>query len=402
MMDEKRFEQEYREMKRQAAPDLWARIEGNLADHPEREEQAQQEAHLGQTAEVQEFPRKRKGRRPVYGMAAAAAAVLVLVVAGPQLRRGGSSMSAAPMVGAAQADGEMEMAQAGAAETWAAAAEAGADAAQSGNDAGVSAAAPGSTAAAPAPSGSTSGMAGAGADTGADTTAKSAASTPPGANEKASGAMVTAGTPPETASDVTDVPQVTAIQPALWQPLSVPENAVTVAEDSQYFSEGILGDTELLCGATVTSASLEQDASGRAVKVVYELTLDKIYYSEDYTAGITKLTVKSPIIETDGDEAYVLYQLKPETTYLLPLKTQDGGWELLYPFAPQIQVTGDGAYVFHSGYASLVTEDTSVMAGDPEGTNDYYYDRMLLREDDNFLSDFVSLVTDQVQGRKTE
>ena len=63
-------------------------------------------------------------------------------------------------------------------------------------------------------------------------------------------------------------------------------------------------------------------------------------------------------------------------------------------------MTGDGAYLFHSGYASLVTEDTSVVIGIQEGENDYYYDRMLLREDGNFLSDFVSLVEHQTQGRK--
>lgn len=37
-MDEKQFEQDYRNWKRQAAPDLWERIEGRLKDYPEREE----------------------------------------------------------------------------------------------------------------------------------------------------------------------------------------------------------------------------------------------------------------------------------------------------------------------------------------------------------------------------
>ena len=36
MMDEKQLELEYRNMKRQAAPDLWDRIEKNLKEHPER------------------------------------------------------------------------------------------------------------------------------------------------------------------------------------------------------------------------------------------------------------------------------------------------------------------------------------------------------------------------------
>lgn len=330
MMDEKRLEQEYRELKHQAAPDLWARIEGNLKDHPER---------VGENREaevIQKIPEKKERKMPVYGMAAAAAAILVLVAAVPQMNRIGSSKSAAPMMNQATEDRDMEAAP-------------------------MESAMPETQAMALAP--------------------------------EAAG---------ETEFLPDGVLRYDQLQMTAWKPLQVPEQAVTVPEDSQYFSEGILGDTELLCGATVISAELETDDSGSAVKVVYKLELDQVYYAEDYTAGMDLITVKSPIIRTDGDEAYVLYQLLPEGTYLLPLKKQDGDWELLYPFAPQIQVTGDGAYLFHSGYASLVTEDTSVVIGSQEGENDYYYDRMLLREDDNFLSDFVSLVEHQTQGRKKE
>ena len=142
----------------------------------------------------------------------------------------------------------------------------------------------------------------------------------------------------------------------------------------------------------MTKVSLEEDSSGRAIKVVYEMTLDQVYYAEDYITGIERITVKSPIVKTDGDQAYILYQLQPGGTYLLPLIKQDGEWELLYPFAPQIQVTGDGAYLFHSGYASLVNDTTDVVIGSQEGENDYYYDRMVLRNDEDFLSQLVSLV----------
>ena len=148
-----------------------------------------------------------------------------------------------------------------------------------------------------------------------------------------------------------------------------------------YFSEDILRDAGLLCGGTVNKVSLEQDESGKAVKVVYEITLDQVYFAEDYMTGTETITVKSPIVRTDGDEVYILYQLQPG---------QD--WELLYPFAPQIQVTGDGAYLFHTGYASLVNEDTFVVIGSPEGRNDYFYDRMVLRNDENFLSELLALI----------
>lgn len=182
------------------------------------------------------------------------------------------------------------------------------------------------------------------------------------------------------------------LQLASYQPVALPGNAVTVAEDSQYFSEDILRDAELLCGARVTGVSLEQDATGKAVKVVYEMAMEQVYYAEDYVTGMETVTVKSPIIKTDGDEMYILYQLQPGGTYLLPLYKPGQDWELLYPFAPQIQVTGDGAYLFHTGYTSLMTEDTSLVIGRPEGDNDYFYDRMVLRRDENFLSDLLKLV----------
>lgn len=360
MMDEKRLEQKYRELKHQAAPDLWARIEGNLKDHPERAGKAQH------AETIREFPQRKRGKTPVYGMAAAAAAILVLVAAVPQLDRIGGGKSAAPMMNQAAADSDMEAAPMDMA--------------------------PENTAQGDAAIPETQEMALSSEVTAAENSAENSAGNSAG-KAKAAGA----------AKDLPDgVLSYGQLQLTSWQPLQVPEQAVTVPEDSQYFSEGILGDTELLCGATVISAELETDHSGKAVKVVYELELDQVYYAEDYTAGMDRFTVKSPIIKTDGDEAYVLYQLLPEGTYLLPLKKQDGDWELLYPFAPQIQVTGEGAYLFHSGYVSLVTEDTSVVIGSQEGANDYYYDRMLLREDDNFLSDFVSLVEHQAQGRKKE
>lgn len=189
-----------------------------------------------------------------------------------------------------------------------------------------------------------------------------------------------------------------------YQPLKVPDQAVTVPEDTQYFSEAILGDTELLCGGRVVKAELEEDVSGRAVKVVYEIEIDKIYYAEDYMTNIKTITVKSPIVKTEGDEAYILYQLQKDGVYLLPLKTEEGHWELLYPFAPQVQIVEEGAYLFHSGYVNLVNNNTSVVAGEQEGMNDYYYDRMRLRNDDEFIYEFISLVEEMRNkgGEKNE
>lgn len=204
-----------------------------------------------------------------------------------------------------------------------------------------------------------------------------------------------------------------------YQSLAVPSDALTVPADARYFSEAVLGDTELLCSGTVEEVSLNYDGEGRAVQVVYRLDLQTIYYAQDYISSQESITVTSPLVAAErepmalaeeggdssglsaasakGNEVYLLYQLQKEGTYLLPLKSQNGSWELVYPFAPQIQVTEQGDYLFHSGYTSLVNLDTQVVPGIPMGSNDYFYDRMLLREDEEFPLELVSLIKKQAK-----
>lgn len=343
-MDEKRLEQEYRKIKQQATPDLWSRIEAGLKDHPERitaEASLQKEGQICTPADMDQEAKAPLGltrsMSRIYKIAAAAAAMLVLVVALPVLngKKDGKPISE-------DLKGDMEYAAAAAETVF-----------------------------------------------GDEEAALETAADAGGGAEPMDGYSQEEAVPEEMPEGVTDYRQ---LQLAAYQPVPVPEDALTVPEDSQYFSEAILKDAELLCGGTVTKVSLEEDVSGRANKVVYEMTLDQVYYAEDYTAGMEQITVKSPIVKTDGDEVYILYQLQPGGTYLLPLVKQEGGWELLYPFAPQIQVTRDGAYLFHSGYVSLVNDTTEVVIGSREGENDYYYDRMVLRNDEDFLSELMSLV----------
>lgn len=406
-MDEKKLEQEYKKLKQQDAPDLWSRIELNLAEHPEREENAESEAkpNVAEKVEPEAQPKVAANPEPeaaqkirriprwknYYGVAAAAAVIVVSLAVNRQMD--GRSKSMDMMIA------ETTMAGASMEETMAEAPEN----AEAWDDAGMMMGAAEAEAAEAEAAGAEA--AGAEAAPVPEMEPEERALMGGGSNGSADGSAngSFAGVTPFDAkmeSAVSGVVYYDNLQLAAYQPVAVPENAVTVPEDTEYFSEAILGDTGLLCGGTVKSVELEYNESGKAVKVVYEVTLDKVYYSEDYTAGMDTLTVKSPIVETEGDEAYVLYQLQEGGTYLLPLEKRDGVWELLYPFAPQIQVTGDGAYLFHSGYASLVSGDTSVVVGNQESANDYYYDRMLLRKDDNFLSDFISLVEREAQGRK--
>lgn len=332
-MDEKQFEQDYRNWKRQAAPDLWDRIDGKLKNYPERE------PGCAVKADGKSGMKNFSGRRWIYPLAAGFAAMLCLAMAVPGLYQKRSVLSR----GEAGFGEETSAAQF---QETTAAAQLQETMAAAGSD--VMAAGEGEIMAA------------------------------------GGGEAITAE---ESEGDAWDRDAVLTMAR-----LTVPEDALVASFDSAYFSQAILSDTELLCTGTVEDASLEYDSQGRAVRVAYQLSLKQIHFAQDYLTKTDQITVKSPIVKAEGDEAWLLYQMEPQKTYLLPLKKQEGNWELLYPFAPQIQLTDTQGWLFHSGYSSLINEDTQVVAGEKEGENDYYYDRMLLREDDRFLSDFLELI----------
>lgn len=181
--------------------------------------------------------------------------------------------------------------------------------------------------------------------------------------------------------------------------LKTAEKFIAVPEDLRYFSEEVLGDTELLFAGSVTDIFFECDSQGRADKIVYQMNLEQVYYAQDYLSGGSVILVKSPVVETQGDEMHSLYQLQKNCSYLLPLCQKEGNWELVYPFAPQIQMMPDGAYLFHTGYISLINEETQTAIQSQEGLNDYFYDRMRLRRDDEFLSELIHLVKRKVQEK---
>lgn len=373
-----RLEQEYRNLKRQAAPDLWSRIEERLEEHPERGvirgeqglEEEYQEQGLSLKKRHQKEKRNRKAAglykgtgisppRVVFGAAASAAAIFLFMAAGSwyddlwSLVRKEEIFGEGPEMMGGEA-GMAEETTAFVRETHLAAEEIDGENHQiSGETAPQETACPGPSA--------------------------HAGGNPPGGEGK-------------KAEGVPGVLLYSQLELADYQSLSLPAQAVTVSEDVMYFSEEILEDTELLCQGTVTSVSLEPDDSGCPAFLVYEIHVDSVCYSETYTTGLTYVQVKSPIVGAVGGDNQILYQMQADASYVLPLKSADGGWELLFPYAPQIQVTPSGWYLFHSGYGSLADNSAFVVVGQQEGDNDFYYDRMLLREDSDFLSDLISLV----------
>ena len=64
-----------------------------------------------------------------------------------------------------------------------------------------------------------------------------------------------------------------------YESLSLPTGAVTVSEDSAYFSEALLRDTQLLCLGTVASVTLETNENQQTAFLVYDVVVDSVNYS---------------------------------------------------------------------------------------------------------------------------
>lgn len=170
-----------------------------------------------------------------------------------------------------------------------------------------------------------------------------------------------------------------------------------VPEDQRYFTEEVLKDTGLLAEAFVDSVSYEKDDQGRLSRAVYEIRVQRVLYSEDYVSEGQRLLVESPLVGSGGE---VLYEMKEGGTYILPLKTGERACGLVFPYGPQIEVTKDQGYVFHNGFRSLVNEETSVVLMGKSAQEDYYYDRMVFRDDTVFLSNLTQLVESKRKDRR--
>lgn len=181
------------------------------------------------------------------------------------------------------------------------------------------------------------------------------------------------------------------------QPVKLP--TVTVAESPQtrYFTMDSFADTELLVQATVQSINFIYNGNQEAHSVIYTVLTDNVFYSEgDYPAmvrysdGTEMLTVISPIIQADD---VWMYPLQVNRTYLLPLTVTDtGAINLVFPYAPQIELSLDGFCVFHSGWQALVNDNTGYLLVDCVHPDDYFYDRMLIRPADGLAKDLIRII----------
>ncbi|RGY96840.1 hypothetical protein [Clostridium sp. AM58-1XD] len=328
----------YRDLQLQEAPDLWERIEGGLKTEETR--------HENQRAAV--FANGRKRQRMYQIGAGLAAACCLLFVAGSLFtgREGAADMAAAGTT------------------AW--------SAAEAGTEAAAETAAEAHKEAVPA-----------------DTAEKMPKE---------------AGVPYETAampeyedhaeiSDLTGLPGIIRYESLALAGTVVPvpdSEAVYEPADSYYFTEDSLREASLLSQAEVTEISYEKDSAGRIQNVVYEMNVDRVLYSEDYVSEGQSIRVKSPLVGSTAENS-MLYELKEGGTYILPLKAEGTEWWLAFPYAPQIEVTEDTRYLFHNGWKSLVDDRTSVVVMTAKKQGDCYYDRMVLRDDSEFLSNLAEL-----------
>lgn len=181
------------------------------------------------------------------------------------------------------------------------------------------------------------------------------------------------------------------------KPVSLPTVTVAQSPQTRYFTMDTFTDTELLVQATVQSINFIFNDSKEATSVVYTILTDNVYFSEGdypsmgrYSDGTELLTVTSPIIKADD---VWMYPLKVNRTYLLPLTVTDtGAINLVFPYAPQIELSLDGFCVFHSGWQALVNDNTGYLLVECVHPEDYFYDRMLVRPADGFAKDLMRII----------
>jgi len=197
---------------------------------------------------------------------------------------------------------------------------------------------------------------------------------------------------------VCDLPvKYTELKLADVEPVKLP--TVTAAESPQtrYFTMDAFTDTELLVQATVQNINFIFNDSKEAISVVYTILTDNVYYSEGdypsmgrYSDGTELLTVISPIVRADN---VWMYPLQVNRTYLLPLTVTDSdAINLVFPYAPQIELSLDGFCVFHSGWQALINDNTGYLLVECVHSEDYFYDRMLVRPADGLAKDLMRII----------
>lgn len=132
-----------------------------------------------------------------------------------------------------------------------------------------------------------------------------------------------------------------------------------------YFVESdVLSQTERFVDVKVRSASYNEAENA----VEYEL------YD---VLGDTILNVSTAVGNGENNTLCSdRYVLKIGHEYILPLGERDGKYYIVFPSAPQTELTEDGYAVFHNGWTSFMENETAYLECPQNGKDDYFYDRM--------------------------
>ena len=153
------------------------------------------------------------------------------------------------------------------------------------------------------------------------------------------------------------------------------------------FTEDLLSESAAFIKGTVTEIAFEND------KVIYTVLVSKVYGPSEGVDEGKSITVTNDLY-TYTSLAGSVEKLQVDRTYLIPLtlREEEGKevYSVLYPFAPQIQMTKDGQYLYPDHYTSLDAEEAKVVEMDTEEGYGYY-GSMKLRDDESFEKDLEKL-----------
>ena len=110
--------------------------------------------------------------------------------------------------------------------------------------------------------------------------------------------------------------------------------------------------------------------------VIVNAYVDRVYSKGNSTCyEISAENIETGEAENITLESDSLYTMKQDGSYILPLKSENGGYSLAFENAPQIEETESGGLVFHNGWISL--DENSAPTEYPQvSVDDFFYDRM--------------------------
>lgn len=222
----------------------------------------------------------------------------------------------------------------------------------------------------------------------------------------------------------------TALLPLSYSSLSLPQGQVRPEVISEYaassqsaaeilpFSEKMLSKSSAILEGRITDMYLKRYSydiyddkfgpkelyHGQSCSVVYELTVDKVWYGDESLSG------SSVLIE---DDIYLIdsyFSLKVGCSYVIPVSdldqekrilgeyaggdlTRDGRYTSLYPHHPQIEVTADGDYIVTTDWETLCPDSArDILLDIPENSLVEYHPENTAGEDGLITTEWRTLL----------